>query len=407
MWNLFSKLVTSIWNREAGKVKPPEEFLPVVGNLIDSLIPVSTIISKADIRLRPEWEESLERQILQACIEHLAEIWRPSHDSLNSLKPDNPFKALHRRTLLASRAYGETLNAYIEYRTLNISNQDMTDTFFIKRKDSQTSDNLTQKYTQALLVDLEDLRSQDTTTFRLLLRHTQVLPQGLYDIATSGCRVRRQPEDFMMSSYFSKIVEALTLLQEQGNGAVSVWDIDTEAFVYFVADYSSPNVYLECKAPGEGFDLSSSQIENLLGLGWKPPAGSSSSGGIQSKWNYFQTITTQTPKDRDAVATKVLKTLRDVYFEGRESDCELHVEFNKTPAEIPQKTEKVTTSRPRIPEKVRHEVWRRDQGKCVRCFSRERLEFDHIIPISKGGSNTTRNIELLCEKCNRSKGANI
>jgi len=63
--------------------------------------------------------------------------------------------------------------------------------------------------------------------------------------------------------------------------------------------------------------------------------------------------------------------------------------------------------RPRIPESVRIEVWRRDGGKCVRCGSRERLEYDHIIPISKGGSNTARNIELLCEKCNRSKSNNI
>jgi HNH endonuclease len=60
-----------------------------------------------------------------------------------------------------------------------------------------------------------------------------------------------------------------------------------------------------------------------------------------------------------------------------------------------------------IPERVRHEVWRRDQGRCVDCGSRERLEFDHIIPISRGGSNTARNIELRCEACNRRKSASV
>lgn len=60
-----------------------------------------------------------------------------------------------------------------------------------------------------------------------------------------------------------------------------------------------------------------------------------------------------------------------------------------------------------IPNKVRTEVWRRDEGKCTKCGSRENLEYDHIIPVSKGGSNTTRNIELLCEKCNREKRGNI
>lgn len=60
-----------------------------------------------------------------------------------------------------------------------------------------------------------------------------------------------------------------------------------------------------------------------------------------------------------------------------------------------------------ISKEVQREVWRRDEGRCVECGSKELLEFDHIIPLSKGGSNTTRNIQLLCEKCNRSKAANI
>ena len=63
--------------------------------------------------------------------------------------------------------------------------------------------------------------------------------------------------------------------------------------------------------------------------------------------------------------------------------------------------------RDRIPEQVRHEVWRRDEGKCARCGSRSSLEFDHIVPVAMGGSNTARNIELLCQDCNRSKGASV
>jgi len=64
-------------------------------------------------------------------------------------------------------------------------------------------------------------------------------------------------------------------------------------------------------------------------------------------------------------------------------------------------------SRAAIPSEVRREVWRRDGGKCVKCGSRENLEYDHIIPVSKGGGNTARNIELLCEACNRAKSDEI
>ncbi len=79
----------------------------------------------------------------------------------------------------------------------------------------------------------------------------------------------------------------------------------------------------------------------------------------------------------------------------------LKAKFDEAPAS------QTTYERPRIPENVRIEVWRRDGGKCAKCGSRERLEYDHIVPISRGGSNTARNIELLCESCNRSKSNNI
>jgi len=63
--------------------------------------------------------------------------------------------------------------------------------------------------------------------------------------------------------------------------------------------------------------------------------------------------------------------------------------------------------RERIPDDVKVAIWRRDGGVCVRCGSRENLEYDHIIPASKGGSNTLRNIELLCESCNRKKSNRV
>ena len=66
-----------------------------------------------------------------------------------------------------------------------------------------------------------------------------------------------------------------------------------------------------------------------------------------------------------------------------------------------------TESTRRISQQVMDKVWNRDNGRCVSCGSNQKLEFDHIIPFSKGGSNTYRNIQLLCESCNRQKSSKI
>lgn len=60
-----------------------------------------------------------------------------------------------------------------------------------------------------------------------------------------------------------------------------------------------------------------------------------------------------------------------------------------------------------IPQVVRVEVWQRDRGHCVECGSQNKLEFDHIIPVVLGGGSTSRNLQLLCETCNRRKGASL
>jgi 5-methylcytosine-specific restriction endonuclease McrA len=65
------------------------------------------------------------------------------------------------------------------------------------------------------------------------------------------------------------------------------------------------------------------------------------------------------------------------------------------------------TTREPIPPDTQVFVWNRDGGRCVRCGSQANLEFDHIIPLSKGGSNTARNLQLLCQDCNRTKAGNV
>lgn len=56
-----------------------------------------------------------------------------------------------------------------------------------------------------------------------------------------------------------------------------------------------------------------------------------------------------------------------------------------------------------IPAAVKREVHERDQGRCTfvsdgghRCGSRRFLEFDHEVPVARGGGATVENIRLRC-----------
>ena len=63
--------------------------------------------------------------------------------------------------------------------------------------------------------------------------------------------------------------------------------------------------------------------------------------------------------------------------------------------------------RPPIPDEVKLFVFNRDEGKCVACGSKDNLQFDHIIPVAKGGSSSEENIQLLCQQCNLKKSDNL
>lgn len=56
---------------------------------------------------------------------------------------------------------------------------------------------------------------------------------------------------------------------------------------------------------------------------------------------------------------------------------------------------------------VRIRVMKRDRFRCTYCGvpgTDAELEIDHIIPVSKGGSNHMSNLTTSCRKCNQSKG---
>lgn len=61
-----------------------------------------------------------------------------------------------------------------------------------------------------------------------------------------------------------------------------------------------------------------------------------------------------------------------------------------------------------IPTEIKREVWKRDEGKCVKCGETTNLHFDHDLPFSKGGTSlSVNNVRLLCMKHNLQKSDKI
>lgn len=60
-----------------------------------------------------------------------------------------------------------------------------------------------------------------------------------------------------------------------------------------------------------------------------------------------------------------------------------------------------------IPKEVRHAVFERCGGMCAECETRFDIQYDHIIPVARGGSSNEENLQLLCGECNRRKSATL
>ena len=64
-----------------------------------------------------------------------------------------------------------------------------------------------------------------------------------------------------------------------------------------------------------------------------------------------------------------------------------------------------STHRRTIPTVIRAAVMQWSGGRCLVCGTTENVQIDHIIPVSKGGSNDITNLTVLCGTHNIRKGA--
>ncbi len=52
-------------------------------------------------------------------------------------------------------------------------------------------------------------------------------------------------------------------------------------------------------------------------------------------------------------------------------------------------------------------ILEKQRGRCAECGVKSKLEKDHIMPLSRGGSNMAMNLQGLCRSCNARKSASI
>jgi hypothetical protein len=105
--------------------------------------------------------------------------------------------------------------------------------------------------------------------------------------------------------------------------------------------------------------------------------------------------------DREEALLRAKKLVYDEEFElvnlrKQVANAEATLEYRRT-----------GPKREPIADDVKLVVWARDGGACVRCGSTEKLHFDHVIPVIKGGGSSPENIQILCEQCNLKKSDKI
>lgn len=92
---------------------------------------------------------------------------------------------------------------------------------------------------------------------------------------------------------------------------------------------------------------------------------------------------------------KIMDDIDEAYIQYEEEEEAKQKERRAIDAEIRNRTV--------VKGSIRTMVLKLHGNACLCCGSTEKIQIDHILPISKGGENNIENLQPLCWKCNRAK----
>jgi len=187
----LSELITDLWYNLSGYRAPrvtAELFAPMFVNLLNNMLPYDEILGLAGIDYKIKVETSrineYTAKIIEAHVTHL-ERFQPAHNSIQIVKVERICQRLHSKAMMASRAYGETLAAYIEHNRLLLLPNHGTNIYYKKEKHGRQWNALTAKYTRGLLDELAHIKAQEPQTYKLLVPSEET-PRGIENIADYG-----------------------------------------------------------------------------------------------------------------------------------------------------------------------------------------------------------------------------
>ena len=244
--------------------------------------------------------------------------------------------------------------------------------------------------------------------------------------ATVGGNIKTTPERMngLQEFKFNHIYELVDLIDGSVKAGVSFWNYDEDVFIRSATKFSKEtllHLYIVTTAINyhhKDFRKNGNLIDE---------------DSIEKWYSLFDSYSIKVRKYNFSGKTEIVKwfelnignfeelfiKMSDEVFYILFANRQFLLEFNNLTAEtildteFPQKhlTPKGTIKRVAIPKWVKDAVFHREKGRCVFCNTDltglvntlTNSNYDHIVPLDLHGTNDPCNIQLTCEKCNKTK----